>query len=228
LEHDHEVVLRSATAGPSLNAVLSQLAAKGIQADGKSFVVSGYATLERILYCCDGRFSFGTSILIVLHVQASQTEVSAKKWVAQHAAQRPVIVLRHAVTAAQSKGEGRRLQEVAELTESEISQYQVRIPRLATYYVHPCYAVLFRIYFEHHPCWASDVLSDMPCAMEIFALLCTHDFHCCCHAQICLWTAVGFVLLLGASVCSVAQMEVIPDSLLYAKFQSGRTGGRTD
>jgi hypothetical protein len=46
--------------------------------------------------------------------------------------------------------------------------------------------------------------------------------------QICLWTAVGFVLLLGASVLSVAQMEVIPDSLLYAKFQSGRTGGRTD
>jgi len=42
--------------------------------------------------------------------------------------------------------------------------------------------------------------------------------------QICLWSAVGFVLLVAASVCSLAQMEVLPDSLLYAKFQSGRTG----
>lgn len=42
--------------------------------------------------------------------------------------------------------------------------------------------------------------------------------------QICLWTAVIFFLLLLASVCSIAKMEVIPDSLLYAKFQSGRTG----
>jgi hypothetical protein len=40
MEHTHEVVLRSTKAGPSLDAVLSQLAAKGIQADGKSFVVS--------------------------------------------------------------------------------------------------------------------------------------------------------------------------------------------
>mmetsp|Transcript_71858 Transcript_71858/g.150136 ORF Transcript_71858/g.150136 Transcript_71858/m.150136 type:complete len:154 (+) Transcript_71858:1-462(+) len=42
--------------------------------------------------------------------------------------------------------------------------------------------------------------------------------------QICMWTGIGFVLLLLVSVCSIAQMEVIPDSILYAKFQSGRTG----
>ena len=42
--------------------------------------------------------------------------------------------------------------------------------------------------------------------------------------QIVLWTAVIFFLLLLSAVCSIAQMEVIPDSLLYAKFQSGRTG----
>ncbi len=56
----------------------------------------------------------------------------------------------------------------------------------------------------------------------------------CCHIittyfvthvmQICLWTGVGFVLLLIASVGSLSNMEVIPDSLLYAKFQSARTG----
>jgi hypothetical protein len=39
---------------------------------------------------------------------------------------------------------------------------------------------------------------------------------------------VGLVLLLGASICTITQMEVIPDSLLYAKFQSGRTGARSD
>ena len=42
--------------------------------------------------------------------------------------------------------------------------------------------------------------------------------------KICLWTGVGFVLLLIASVSSLSNMEVIPDSLLYAKFQSARTG----
>jgi hypothetical protein len=46
--------------------------------------------------------------------------------------------------------------------------------------------------------------------------------------QICLWTAVMFILLLLAGVCSIVQMEVIPDSILYAKFQSGRTGGKFD
>jgi len=46
--------------------------------------------------------------------------------------------------------------------------------------------------------------------------------------QICLWTGVCFLLLLLASVCGIANMEVIPDSLLYAKFQSGRTGGKYD
>jgi hypothetical protein len=35
-----------------------------------------------------------------------------------------------------------------------------------------------------------------------------------------------FVLLLLVSVCCIAKMEVIPDSLLYAKFQSGRTEKR--
>ena len=44
--------------------------------------------------------------------------------------------------------------------------------------------------------------------------------------QICLWTAVVMVLLLLASVCSIANMDVVPDSLLYAKFQSGRTEKR--
>ena len=46
--------------------------------------------------------------------------------------------------------------------------------------------------------------------------------------QICLWTGLVLVLLLLASVCGIAQMEVVPDSLLYAKFQSGRTGGKFD
>lgn len=41
--------------------------------------------------------------------------------------------------------------------------------------------------------------------------------------QICLWTGVGMVLLILSSVCCIVQMEVIPDSLLYAKFQSTRT-----
>jgi hypothetical protein len=69
--------------------------------------------------------------------QADRKDVRVSDWVAQHAAERPVIVLRHAATAvesAQSKG-GRRLQEVAELTEFEISQYQVRIPLSSTFFI---------------------------------------------------------------------------------------------
>ena len=41
--------------------------------------------------------------------------------------------------------------------------------------------------------------------------------------QICLWTGVGMILLILSSVCCIIQMEVLPDSLLYAKFQSART-----
>jgi len=44
--------------------------------------------------------------------------------------------------------------------------------------------------------------------------------------QICLWAAVLFVLLLFSAVCSIANMEAIPDNILYAKFQSGRTEKR--
>lgn len=46
--------------------------------------------------------------------------------------------------------------------------------------------------------------------------------------QIGLWSAVVMVLLLLTAICSIVQMEVIPDSLLSAKFQSGRTGGKFD
>ena len=46
--------------------------------------------------------------------------------------------------------------------------------------------------------------------------------------QITLWTAVFFIMLIYAAVYMVADMEVIPDSLLFAKFQSSRTGGRAD
>ena len=42
--------------------------------------------------------------------------------------------------------------------------------------------------------------------------------------QICLWTALGFVILVLMSICSIVQMEIVPDTLLYAKFQSARTG----
>ncbi len=45
-------------------------------------------------------------------------------------------------------------------------------------------------------------------------------------SQICLWTAVIFVLLGLGSICAMANMEVVPDNLLYAKFQSGRTEKR--
>lgn len=46
--------------------------------------------------------------------------------------------------------------------------------------------------------------------------------------QICLWAGVVFVLLLGASICGLMNMDVQPDSLLYAKFQSGRTEGKRE
>lgn len=34
------------------------------------------------------------------------------------------------------------------------------------------------------------------------------------------------VLLVFSSVCAIVNMDVVPDSLLYAKFQSGRTEKR--
>eukprot|EP01039_Chlorochromonas_danica_P000790 gene790-857_t len=46
--------------------------------------------------------------------------------------------------------------------------------------------------------------------------------------QICLWAAVAFVLMLAYSISSMINMEVEPDSLLYAKFQSGRTENKRD
>lgn len=42
--------------------------------------------------------------------------------------------------------------------------------------------------------------------------------------QICLWVGIMLTLLVLASICMVVNMEVVPDSLLYAKFQSSRTG----
>merc|ERR1711871_348483 len=41
--------------------------------------------------------------------------------------------------------------------------------------------------------------------------------------QITLWTSVGLILLVAAAVSSLTNMEIIPDSLLFAKFQSTRT-----
>jgi len=41
--------------------------------------------------------------------------------------------------------------------------------------------------------------------------------------QITLWTGVAIFLLILASVCSIVGMDVVPDSLLFAKFQSSRT-----
>ena len=46
--------------------------------------------------------------------------------------------------------------------------------------------------------------------------------------QICLWVGVVFVLLGIFSICGIANMDVEPDSLLYAKFQSARTDGKRD
>jgi len=41
--------------------------------------------------------------------------------------------------------------------------------------------------------------------------------------QICLWTGVMMVALITSAICGMAKMEVIPDSLLFAKFISTRT-----
>jgi hypothetical protein len=41
--------------------------------------------------------------------------------------------------------------------------------------------------------------------------------------QIALWTGVGMFLLLLTGVCTIVGMDVVPDSLLFAKFQSSRT-----
>lgn len=41
--------------------------------------------------------------------------------------------------------------------------------------------------------------------------------------NIVLWTAVGLIFIVYAAVAGVANMEVIPDSILYAKFTSGRS-----
>jgi hypothetical protein len=45
--------------------------------------------------------------------------------------------------------------------------------------------------------------------------------------QICLWTGIILFVLMLVSICSIINMEIVPDNLLYAKFQSGRTG-KTD
>lgn len=44
--------------------------------------------------------------------------------------------------------------------------------------------------------------------------------------QICLWAAVLFILLIFSGVSSIVYMEVIPDSILFAKFQSTRSEKR--
>jgi len=41
--------------------------------------------------------------------------------------------------------------------------------------------------------------------------------------QICMWTGIGMIVLLLSAVLSIARMEVIPDSLLFAKFLSNKT-----
>lgn len=46
--------------------------------------------------------------------------------------------------------------------------------------------------------------------------------------QICLWVGVVFVLLGVFSICGIANMDIEPDSLLFAKFQSARTDGKRD
>ena len=45
--------------------------------------------------------------------------------------------------------------------------------------------------------------------------------------NIVLWTAVGLVAIVYASVTAISNMEIIPDSILYAKFASGR-GKKSD
>ena len=42
--------------------------------------------------------------------------------------------------------------------------------------------------------------------------------------QICLWTGIILFVLMLVSLCSIINMEIVPDNLLNAKFQSGRTG----
>lgn len=42
--------------------------------------------------------------------------------------------------------------------------------------------------------------------------------------QIVLWTVVATLLITFGAISSIVNMEVIPDSLLMAKFQSQRTG----
>ena len=41
--------------------------------------------------------------------------------------------------------------------------------------------------------------------------------------QICLWTGIMMVLLISSAICGMYKMEVIPDSLLFAKFISSKT-----
>ncbi|RYH03739.1 hypothetical protein EON65_47085 [archaeon] len=46
--------------------------------------------------------------------------------------------------------------------------------------------------------------------------------------QICLWVGLIMVLLVVFSICGIVNMDIEPDSLLYAKFQSTRTEGKRD
>jgi hypothetical protein len=46
--------------------------------------------------------------------------------------------------------------------------------------------------------------------------------------QICMWAAIIFISVAGAAICAMINMQVIPDSLLYAKFISARTQGKND
>ena len=46
--------------------------------------------------------------------------------------------------------------------------------------------------------------------------------------QICMWTGIVFLLLVLVSICSVAQMDIKPDSLLQAKFVTARTSNKMD
>ena len=41
--------------------------------------------------------------------------------------------------------------------------------------------------------------------------------------QIGLWTCIGMIVLIAGAVSALSNMEIIPDSLLFAKFQSSRT-----
>lgn len=41
--------------------------------------------------------------------------------------------------------------------------------------------------------------------------------------QIGLWTSIGMIVLIASAVSALSNMEIIPDSLLFAKFQSSRT-----